>query len=336
MTRYLLEDVPGIAQLYGLGHRKSSVFPDPSVSLPLQIHDAGFQEERGPSYNLDRIHRGDGGLAVILYTLSGRGRLRHANRQMTVEPGQLMSIYFSSNHRYWIGRGERWEYFYLTLSGREVVRHIGGIASRVGPVMTLATDSPILWRAAQACADALERKIGSPYEGFALANESLMELLSESRTRARSPRPPAPVVPAFLADVEEFCRECLARPIGVEDMARVANMSRFHFSRVFRKAWGVSPGRYLYLRRLEEAMRLVKAGGCTVGRIAEQCGFGNSSYFCKAFKKNFGVTPGRFRDESPLSRTHSLRTSDSPPDGLLMPQNQLGAGMGRSELTRGA
>jgi AraC-like DNA-binding protein len=81
----------------------------------------------------------------------------------------------------------------------------------------------------------------------------------------------------------------------VDDMARVANMSRFHFSRVFEKARGTPPGRYLARLRLEEAMRLVSAGGTTVKEVAHRCGYGDANYFCKVFRKSFGVSPGAFR-----------------------------------------
>ena len=113
--------------------------------------------------------------------------------------------------------------------------------------------------------------------------------------RPELPEQGAAGTPAFISAVEEFCRLNFARPIGVGDMARVANMSRFHFSRVFEKARGTSPGRYLARVCLEEAMRLVAAGGTTVKEVARRCGYGDANYFCKVFRKSFGVSPGAFR-----------------------------------------
>ena len=105
----------------------------------------------------------------------------------------------------------------------------------------------------------------------------------------------AQLVPAFVGAVEQFCRLNLTRPIGVEDMARVANMSRFYFSRRFEKARGITPGRYLARLRLDEAMRLLTCSEFTAKKIAGLCGFGDASYLCKVFRKNCGVSPGRFR-----------------------------------------
>ena len=112
---------------------------------------------------------------------------------------------------------------------------------------------------------------------------------------AEDAAPSVSSVPAFVLEVEKFCQLNLARPIGVDDMARVAKMSRFHFSRRFEKVRGISPSRYLASLRLEEAMRLIASSQCTVKKVAEQCGFGDPNYFCKVFRKSFGVSPGTYR-----------------------------------------
>jgi AraC-like DNA-binding protein len=159
----------------------------------------------------------------------------------------------------------------------------------------LAANSPTLARVAGACVDALDHKLETPYQGSALAHAILMELLGECRPTAQTPTSWLQAVPTFVTEVEEFCRQNYARPIGVADMARVAKMSRFHFTRLFQKAWGISPGRYLGLVRLERAMHLARAGGFAVKDLAQQCGYSTANYFCKAFRRHFGVPPGGFK-----------------------------------------
>ena len=320
MTNQSVTGLPGIARLLELGHRDTTVFPDLLGSLPAQIHGAGFRANYGPSCNGNgrnpSRNPNSEGLAAIRYTLSGRGRLRYHDQQILVEPGQALLLYFPYDHQNWIEAGEQWEYFYLTLAGREVIGCVREVADNVGPVVTLAANSPTLARAASACADALEHKIESPYQGSALAHSILMELLGECCPPEQIPTCRLPAVPSFVIEVEEFCRQNYARPIGVADMARVAKMSRFHFTRLFQKAWGVSPGRYLGLVRLEQSMHLVRAGGSTVKELAQQCGYSSANYFCKAFRKHFGVPPGGFKVENLLFKTPPMpavgdRTSDS-------------------------
>lgn len=106
--------------------------------------------------------------------------------------------------------------------------------------------------------------------------------------------------PSFIDKVEDFCRRNYARPIGVARMAKVAKLSRFHFSRLFREARGISPGQYLYGLRLVFAMRLAQTGEHAVKEIAKKCGFTSPSYFCRVFRQTFGVTPGSVAASRPL------------------------------------
>lgn len=327
MTKQAVTDVPGIARLCELGHRESMVFPDLLGSLPAQIHSAGFRSDFGPSYNGNGSNPSNEGLAAIRYTLSGRGRLRYYDQQMIVEPGQGLLLYFPYDHHFWIEAGDQWEFIYITLAGREVISCVREVADHVGPVVTLAENSPTLVRLAGACADALEHKIESPYQGSALAHAILMELLGECCPPEQMPTCPLPAVPSFVIEVEEFCRQNYARPIGVADMARVAKMSRFHFTRLFQKAWGISPGRYLGLVRLEHAMHLVRAGGFTVKDLAQQCGFSTANYFCKAFRKHFGVPPGGFKLRTLPPRTPQLSIVNARAGEHAWPEQPARAGL---------
>ena len=302
------------------------VFPDLLGSLPAQIHSAGFRSDFGPSYNGNGRNPSNEGLAAIRYTLSGRGRLRYYDQQMIVEPGQGLLLYFPYDHHFWIEAGDQWEFIYITLAGREVISCVREVADHVGPVVTLAENSPTLVRLAGACADALEHKIESPYQGSALAHAILMELLGECCPPEQMPTCPLPAVPSFVIEVEEFCRQNYARPIGVADMARVAKMSRFHFTRLFQKAWGISPGRYLGLVRLEHAMHLVRAGGFTVKDLAQQCGFSTANYFCKAFRKHYGVPPGGFKVDSLLLKTPQVPMVSGRPSDSAWPEYRMRGG----------
>ena len=299
----MLTNIPGIARLGELGHRESTMLSDLIGSLPAQIYSAGFQMEFGPSYNGNGCNPSKIGLAAIRYTVSGRGRLRYHDQQLIIEPGQALLLHHPYDYHYWIQAGEKWEYFYITFAGREVISCIREVAESVGPVVTLPADSPTLARAVGACADALEEKIVSPFQGSACAHAILMELLGEFCPHAQVSTRRRSAVPAFVMEVEEFCRQNYAQPIGVKDLAGIAKLSRFHFTRLFQKAWGISPGRYLGLVRLEKAMRLVRDGGFTIKEVAHQCGFGTANYFSKVFRKHYGVRPGYFKGDSFLFRT---------------------------------
>lgn len=302
-----LADIPALQRLYRLGHREAVLAPTAQEQFPALIANVGFKEEDKSSLESEGRRERPDTLASIHYTLSGCGRLRFQEREMFVRPGQVMLLHAPDDHRhwhrhwnrnwhpYWIDDGERWEFFYLTLRGSEAVRGVREIIAKHGPVITLGRNSSALARAAEVCAAALEGKIESPYQSSALAYTIVMGLLDESIGQRERTVSSAPSVPPFVVKVEQFCRRNLTRPIGVKDMARVAKLSRFHFSRLFEHARGVTPGRYLAKLRLEKAVRLVMSGEYSVNEIATLSGFADANYLCKVFRKEYGVSPGRFK-----------------------------------------
>jgi AraC-like DNA-binding protein len=122
-----------------------------------------------------------------------------------------------------------------------------------------------------------------------------------------------------------------AEPIGVEDMAGAAGLSRAHFSREFRRAFGESPHSYLLTRRLERAAALLRNTDRPVGEICLDVGLTSVGSFTTSFKRNFGRTPTVYRASFPpaaafavvpgcIVRAHTRprkRTfrEDSPPTG---------------------
>ena len=96
-----------------------------------------------------------------------------------------------------------------------------------------------------------------------------------------------------LADARYF------EPLGVDDLARAAGLSRAHFSREFRAAFGESPHTYLLTRRMERAAALLRDTDQTVARICFSVGLQSVGSFTTSFKRTYGVTPTAYRAAFP-------------------------------------
>ena len=83
--------------------------------------------------------------------------------------------------------------------------------------------------------------------------------------------------------------------IGLEDLAGVACLSPFHFSRMFHRKVGMPPHRYLAKLRLEAARDMLLHGDRSLSEIAFACRFSSQSNFTRAFRAFAGATPGEFR-----------------------------------------
>ena len=110
---------------------------------------------------------------------------------------------------------------------------------------------------------------------------------------------PRPAISEFdyrrLKRVLDLIEARFAEDILLGDLAAEACLSPFHFSRLFRKATGLSPHAYGNNRRVREAKEKLKLGRSTLVEIALESGFGSQANFIRVFSKACGVTPGQYR-----------------------------------------
>src|SRR5262249_27711851 len=83
--------------------------------------------------------------------------------------------------------------------------------------------------------------------------------------------------------------------LDLEQVAREAGLSSFHFLRLFARVIGVTPHQYLVRSRLRRAARLLADGGRSITDVALDVGFGDVSNFVRTFHRAAGVSPRRFR-----------------------------------------
>ena len=103
-----------------------------------------------------------------------------------------------------------------------------------------------------------------------------------------------------LADARYF------EPLGVDDLARAAGLSRAHFSREFRRAFGESPHAYLLTRRLERAAALLRTTDRSVADICFSVGLRSLGSFTTSFTRTFGMSPTAYRAAFPPAADRAL------------------------------
>ena len=96
-----------------------------------------------------------------------------------------------------------------------------------------------------------------------------------------------------LADARYF------ESVGVDDMASAAGLSRAHFIREFRRAFGESPHAYLLTRRLERAAALLRLTDRSVADICHSVGLTSIGSFTTSFSRMYGVSPLAYRESFP-------------------------------------
>ena len=103
-----------------------------------------------------------------------------------------------------------------------------------------------------------------------------------------------------LADARYF------EPLDVDDLAQAAGLSRAHFSREFRRAFGDSPHAYLLTRRLERAAALLQGTDRSVAEICFAVGLRSVGSFTTSFTRTYGTSPTAYRAAHPPAAAHAV------------------------------
>lgn len=103
--------------------------------------------------------------------------------------------------------------------------------------------------------------------------------------------------------VIDHIRGNLDRPLKLDELARVACFSEFHFHRIFRAVSGETLNHFTNRVRLEKAARLLRFSGRSLTDIALDCGFSSSATFSRAFRSGYDTTPSQFRKSGEIKKS---------------------------------
>lgn len=144
-------------------------------------------------------------------------------------------------------------------------------------------------------------------EEFCRSVESILALRRESveKRRPLSQLTGDDDIPGKLRHFGEMPRKLLRsidymernfyQPLTLDEIAREACLSKFHFIRTFKKLIGISPAQYLIRLRIDRAVFLLKRRELPVSVVASQSGFHELSEFNRQFRKAIGMPPTEFR-----------------------------------------
>jgi AraC-like DNA-binding protein len=121
-----------------------------------------------------------------------------------------------------------------------------------------------------------------------------------------TPRVAYPPPARHLLRARDLADARYSEPLGVDDMARAAGLSRAHFSREFRRTFGESPHAYLLTRRLERSAALLRNTDRSVADICMAVGLVSVGSFTSSFTRSYGMSPTAYRAAYPPA-AHAIR-----------------------------
>jgi AraC-like DNA-binding protein len=150
---------------------------------------------------------------------------------------------------------------------------------------------------------------GGPEAGAEALETRLLLVLAQAtgaamRHRRLAARVPAakPATKAHVIGLLERAREAIVAAdgvgVGLDALAAQAGLSKFHFLRLFKAAYGQSPLALAEQRRMDAAARRLRAGAVPVIQLAADVGYESPSAFARAFRRRHGLAPTAYRAAS--------------------------------------
>jgi AraC family transcriptional regulator len=106
-----------------------------------------------------------------------------------------------------------------------------------------------------------------------------------------------------LARLTEFIENNLDQSIGLAQLAAIVNVSRFHFTRLFKRSTGMTAITFVEQCRIRRAKSLISDTDIPLAEVAVMTGFADQSHFTRRFHRYIGCTPAAF------AREHGRRRS---------------------------
>ncbi len=272
-------------------HVKMILYPERIVHLHVMPVSCGRELVTDHNYCWSGLERGNKECVIWQYCIKGEGGVDIDGESYRMRAGEGMLLIVPENHCYYLPKeSSSWEFVWINFVGREAVRLARECRLRGGAVHRLGAESNTI-----RCANNfLDKYLGDGaidvWQGSALSYQFLLNLTAEYSAHSRGHSRLD-----FMRKINEYCMEHIAQGITVDELAKRAGYSRWHFSRIFREYNGVSPIKYIVELKMRRAAQLLQNTKYPIKEVAAQCGFDDSGYFCNVFRKVHGVSPQKFR-----------------------------------------
>lgn len=243
-----------------------------------------------PGYFIERNHFDN---FLIMYISKGICTVSAGSKSYTASAGQFVLLDCYHPHSY--GSEDLWEAVWMHFDGPLARAYYDEIWSGCGPVISPAHP------------EVLSGLLSRIYEIFRTSCPLAENTLSDYITRILNGllfsvqgKKRSALRTSSITDTIAYINEHFHESLSLDALAKQANISPYHFTRIFAKETGMTPHHYLIATRISAAKFLLKSSGTSIKEIAFRTGFQSETSFCNTFKKWEGCTPSQYRTSGTL------------------------------------
>lgn len=289
-----------------------------TLSLPLRPCGYGYFIA-GPNHFTSRKALAGQGLYQIFITYSGNGRFIIEGKEYIVGPNTLFMLKCDSNHEYKSLNGI-WEHEWVNFKGLSCQAYYE-LINPSGPMVYDLGSNHEIPSLFHEVSKALEK---TDMVSYVHASTRIIQLLDAVYTHIMEQKR------INMADrrgnVErsvKYIEDHYMDKITLDDLARIAYLSKYYYTRAFNKYVGMSPYEYLNAVRISKAMNLLIVTDLSVDEVGWKTGFQGSRNLIRQFKKNLGITPREYRkDTSAWWRSKFIDLSINPGMKEMLEEHQ--------------
>ena len=231
--------------------------------------------------------------AIFIYCAEGNGWCEIAGRRHEVTRNQLLVVPASTPHVYGAEKKTPWTIHWFHAVGSNVpiyLERLGVTAEK--PVVPLGGDVQ-LFSLFEDVLEGLEH--GFTITHLIYAAHSLTHLMGLILRHKDEFGYGETTVRERVGKSIEFMKGHLREPLKIATLAALVNLSRSHYTTLFKRVTGYAPLSYLNHLRMQRAVQLLNTTDLSIKRISDQLGFSDQFYFSRAFRKMHNHSPSEHR-----------------------------------------
>ncbi len=242
-----------------------------------------------PGYSLERS-RYDSYLIILIE--SGTMEILLDDKYQLAQKGDvvLLDCYHPHAYRTQTGCKTTWLHF----DGKPAKGYYEHLSKEMGNIMTISNFRDALHILSDLFSSFCNRDLKPEAQMSIMIGNLLLSLFDHTSNGAAS-------ASDGIRKVTSYLTQNFSKNISLKEMADMAGLSLYHFTRKYKKETGVTPHQFLLSTRMSAAKYYLSNTTMTIKEIALSCGFEDESTFCYSFRKREGKTPKQFRTGSALS-----------------------------------